>query len=675
MKIGFYPKLAADGIRKNSKLYVPFVLSFIGCVFMLYIISALTASEPLHHIKGASTLNSVLTLGQYVIMLFAVIFLFYTNSFVGRRRNKEFGLYSILGMDKAAIVKIVVCETIMVSLFSTVIGLALGIGGAKLFETMLLRLIGESVDYKIYFNKGPIIMTVLFFTGVMVLLLVKTIISVWHNNPLELLKSESAGEKAPKAMPVMAVIGLIMLAVAYYLALSVKNPLSAISVFFVAVLLVIIATYILFITGSVALCKCLQRNKKYYYDKRHFVGVSTMAYRMKRNGAGLASICVLSTMVLVMIASSGSLYFGKNDSIRASYPNDNSITVRLNYMSEHGKETTKKLDEAFTKCFDEFNFVPKKLDVFDYCALEGMLEGENLSIEQYYASSDYGMSFDSRVRNVVFMPLDEYNHEMGTDYVLGENEILAGFERAGYKGKSIVIEGIRFDIVDKITEYPPIEEVADVILPAIFCIVPDLETIDFLDVDYPNADDAVMRFNHYFGYDCGSDISSEDAIALFDKQCACLDEVFAGDYSYMVGCVAKEMYEFTYMYGGLFFVGIVLSIMFICAAAVIIYYKQVSEGYEDRGRFAIMQKVGMTDEDIKKSINSQILTVFFAPLLMAGIHFCFAFPLVWKLLRMFNLHNLPFVIGISGIAFIVFALLYTAVYKATAKAYFTLVAK
>ena len=319
MKTLFFPRLAINGIKNNKKLYFPYILSCIGMVMMFYIIHSLSYSPLLREVRGGSSIEAVLTLGKFVIAVFGLLFLFYTNSFLVKKRYKEFGLYNILGMDKHSISRIILCESVTVSLVGLVCGIGLGIAFSKLAELGLLNAIQKEIDYRFTVTSEAVLFTVLIFGIIFLLLTVKSLIQVRHLKPLQLLKSENAGEKPLKANWVFALLGVILLGTAYYIAVSIKTPLSALTIFFIAVIMVIIATYLLFMSGSVALCKILQKNKKYYYKKQHFISVSSMAYRMKRNGAGLASICILSTMVLVMLSSTTSLYFGKNDSLKARF--------------------------------------------------------------------------------------------------------------------------------------------------------------------------------------------------------------------------------------------------------------------------------------------------------------------------------------------------------------------
>lgn len=501
MKTGFYPKLAFDGIRKNRRMYVPFICTCIGMVMMFYIISYLHYSDTIASMNGGQIMRSTLNLGSIVVGIFSCIFLFYTNSFLIRRRKKEFGLYHILGMGKLNIARILFWETLLTAVISLVLGIGFGILFSKLAELAMARLTHAQIIYSMHISPDSILFTLTVFGCIFILLFFNTLRQVHFSNAITLVKSESVGEKPPKGNILLGLLGMICLAAAYYLAVTVADPVSALGMFFIAVILVIVGTYLIMIASSVLFCRLLQKNKRYYYKANHFVSISSMAYRMKRNGAGLASICILATMVLVMLSTTVSLYFGNEKSV---------------YFYWH------------------YNF-------------------------------DTNLNRD--------------------DQILLANDLSSTIS-------------------------------------------------DFFTQSY-KQNTGIMR---------------------------CQFESRAANYE-----------EFLADFGSLFYLAIVLSIVFLIAAVLIIYYKQISEGYEDQARFDIMQKVGMTKREIKKSINSQLLTVFFLPLVGAGIHLIFAFPMIRKILLLFNLTNLHLYTIVTLISFGAFALFYTIVYRITSNAYYHIV--
>lgn len=322
MKRGFYPKLAVSGISKNRKLYIPYILTCAGMVMMFYIVSFLSQSHTVEKMRGGSIIQETLTLGCIIIAVFSLLLLFYTNSFLLKRRKKEFGLYNILGMGKHNIAKVILWENIIIFLISLAGGLFCGILFSKAAELLIMKILRSPVNFGIVIEPIAVVTTAVVYALIFFLILLNSLVQIYRLDPVNLLKSEAVGEKPPKTNWILAAAGVILLACAYAIALQIKEPLSGIVWFLAAVLMVIVATYLIFISTCVAVCKILKGRKRYYYKTNHFVSVSSMSYRMKRNGAGLASICILSTMVLVMLSSTVCLYVGMDDSLRSRYPRD-----------------------------------------------------------------------------------------------------------------------------------------------------------------------------------------------------------------------------------------------------------------------------------------------------------------------------------------------------------------
>ena len=540
--MSLYARLAWDGIRKNKRLYLPYILTCVGAVTMYYMMRELRDSPLLESMKGGGSSRMILGLGTWVIAVFSLLFLFYTYSFLIRRRQREFGLYHVLGLGKRHIALLCTLETLLTAAIALVAGLAAGVGLSFAVELGLRSTMRAAVDFTFSINGGALLQTALLYLAIFLLILLSTLVKVGRGSAMSLLRSENYGEKPPKANVFVAVLGAVLLAVAYVMAVSIQEPMQAMLLFFAAVILVILATYLLFIAGSVALCKALQKNRNYYYQPRHFVSVSSMAYRMKRNGAGLASICILATMVLVMLSSSACLYFGAEDSLNATYPTEFDVTV---WVSDPA--TVPDLEKAFNEAG-----APCGVAVWQQGTLE---QGEDGA--EWSAAFDTGLS---RERQLAL----------------------------------------------------------------------------------------------------GRAISS----ALNNPETT---------WGYSTAFRAEAADEFYGTYGSLFFIGIILSVLFICAAVLIIYYKQLCEGYEDQPRFAIMQKVGMTAADIRRSVNSQLLTVFFLPLAGAALHMAFAFPMIRRMLLLFRLTNTGLFVATVLISFAVLAVVYTLVYKATSNAYYRIV--
>lgn len=676
MKLFFFPRLAAVGIKKNRKLYLPYILSLIGMVMMSFIIQSISYSPLLKMTSGGTNVQAILSIGKFVIAFFALLFLFYTNSFLVRRRYREFGLYNVLGMGKKDIRRVVFWENLIVSLLGLIGGIGFGILFSKLCELGLLRAIHAEVDYSLSIEWEAVTMTLLLYGAIFLLIMIKSLIQVSRLRPLELLHSENAGEKPIKANWVFAVIGVLLLGGAYYISVTIETPMSALTLFFVAVLMVIAGTYLLFISGSVALCKLLQKNKKYYYKKQHFVSVSSMTYRMKRNGAGLASICILATMVLVMISSTSSLYFGENDLISTRFPQDTYLAVEMDDLSDLSSGKTDKYRTEYERILSENNVTPEGVTEFNYCSISGLLKGEYIQISPEM-TSDFSVDYDN-IRALYFVSVSDYNKIMNSSLSLENGEAYLMPYKCKYNGKTLDMGDIKFNIKGQISEFIPILDAnaasVSVVIPSFLMVIPDYEVLRPL-LKYMYDDETrFLEIKYYYGYDCVDSCGEEKAIEIWSAQTEVVRSMADGErFTYNSACISAEKSDFYSTFGGLFFLGIVLSGVFIFAAAMIIYYKQVSEGFEDAKRYEIMQNVGMTDKDIKKSINSQVLTVFFAPLLFAGLHLIFAFPIVWKLLQLFYLRNIGFAIGVTVAAFILFGIFYAVIYKLTARAYYSIV--
>ena len=678
MKTGFYLRLALDGIRKNRRLYLPYLMTCAGMVMMFYILYSLAYSPVVRAMRGGDIMAIILLLGTIVMAVFALLFLLYTNSFLARRRNREFGLYNVLGMNKRNLSRILLWETLLSALSSILAGLIGGLLLAKLAELFLIRMAGETADYTMTVEPRSIAASFLFFGAIFALLLLVSLARVGVSKPLDLLKSEASGEKPPRANWVFALAGVLILGGAYFLAVSIQAPLTALTLFFVAVLMVILATYLLFIAGSVALCKLLQKNKKYYYKSAHFVSVSSMAFRMKRNGAGLASICILATMVLVMLSSTSCLYFGGEDALRGECPYDVSFTLQYDSPDDCAPEDTERLSELAHSLSGGRE---KDLAAYTLSGVSGMFQNGVLEMDGYSRFVDYTSSAAvlEKVRTVYLTPLDEYNRLMGTDYVLEDGEALIFSSKKAYEYGTFAFKGCEpMSIRGTVKELPFRVPASDTLVTVYFLMVPDwtrraeelhaftrgledpmiaAETLQLCSFDLPGVDDEEqMR------------IAEEIGQTVLDEQ---EDTAKWSHMSYKTRAANRS--DFFSMYGSLFFLGIILSIVFISAAALIIYYKQLSEGYEDQRRFGIMQSVGMTRREIKSAVDSQVLTVFFAPLLMSGLHLAFAFPFVQKIVRIFGVTNAPLLILTNVVCFLAFGLFYVFVYRRTARTYYAIV--
>lgn len=665
MKLGFYPKLAWSGMRKNSKLYVPYTLAGAGMAALFYIISYLSSSESLLMVGGGGNIAIILGMGKFVIAVFSLLFLFYTNSFLVRRRYKEFGLYNVLGMNKLNISRILLWETALNALISIGGGLAFGIALSKLAELGLLNMIGAEVNFTLGVSAVAILFTVGLFGAIYLLIYLNSVIRINLSSATELVKSENAGEKPPKANWLLGIAGVVILGAAYYIAVSIKSPLTAITLFFFAVIMVIIATYLVFIAGSVLMCRILQKNKGYYYKKNHFVSVSSMSYRMKRNGAGLASICILATMVLVMISSTTCLYFGTEDSLRARYPRNVNVSVWYN-------EQENMSDESVSAYRDKINAAAADAgmdNALDYrcIATSGVLVDGGLRTGEASITNDFIFTYSS-IAEAYIIPLSDYNAMSETKETLSDDEALVFAYRTDYTSDIFAVDdGTQFKVKKVLNSMPCYSgDAMASIATGIYVVVSDKS---FAEGDFTSQNGS--SYSWKYGFDTA--LSDDEEMTLAQRIYGVIDRIDENSISSSVESIAQNRAEFYELYGGLFFLGIILSIAFICAAVLIIYYKQISEGYEDARRFEIMQNVGMTKKEIRSSINSQLLTVFFMPLVFAGLHLGFAFPFIHKMLMLFNLNNLPLLIGTTVISFCAFALLYAVVYRVTSNSYYNIV--
>ena len=673
MKRGFYPRLAWSGMRKNSKLYLPYSLACIGMTAMFYILMHLAYSPALELLSSSGEVSTILRLGSFVIGVFSLLFLFYTNSFLVRRRYKEFGLYNVLGMNKGNISRVLAWEALINALISLVGGLFLGIALSKLAELGLVNIMGGKTDLNLRVSVNALEFTTLFYCGIFLLIYLNSLIKIRRSSASELVKSENFGEKPPRANWLFGLAGIVILAAAYYIAVSIKTPLTALSLFFIAVIMVIVATYLIFIAGSVWICRLLQKNKRYYYKKNHFVSVSSMVYRMKRNGAGLASICILATMVLVMISSTTCLYFGAEDALRDRYPRDISISASYSGLDSMTDENISALRGEISAAVGG----AETENILDYrCAsLVGSLENGILDLSEASIYSTAMTTYDY-VAEVYIVPLADYNAIGGTNESLSSDEAVIYAYRMDYTDKTFAVDELVSFRVKKVLDSFPIADGSAMasIAPTVFVIVPDFaDTVAKLGGAVSSSGDEPASLSWNYAFD--TPVSDEEETAMCERIGERLSECSeTGGYLYYSReSLAANRADFYGMFGGLFFLGIMLSIAFICAAVLIIYYKQISEGYEDRRRFEIMQNVGMTKKEIRSSINSQLLTVFFLPLIFAGLHLGFAFPFIHKLLMLFNLSNLPLLIGTTAISFGVFALLYAVVFRVTSNAYYNIV--
>lgn len=636
-----YEKLAVTNLKNNRKTYVPYIFTGVLTVMMFYIIDALSGGEGITQ----NTLKICLQYATGVIIVFAVIFLFYTNSFLIKRRKKEIGVYNILGMGKRHIARMMAVETILTAGISILGGLVFGIIFGKLMYLLLLKILHNSVDMQFSVNGTAIVQTVILFAGIFLLTYLYNILQIQLVNPVELLHGGNQGEKEPKSRWLLVIVGVAALGNGYWIALTTEAPLEALLKFFVAVVCVIIGTYALFIAGSIVVLKMLRKNKAYYYNPKHFTSVSGMIYRMKQNGAGLANICVLSTMVLVMVSTTVSLYAGMEDILDSRFPRD--VSIVCNEADTNNEETLQRLikeqcEKAGVKITDRVRY--------RYGSMNAVLKGNNLEkVEQYYP--------DNHFYYVEMITQEEYNRIEKQNVSLKEQEILTYTTNGKCGKKQINIAGQNYQVKKELSEMTSQPKSTAEMYKTLYIVFANAEQIERIE-SFSYAD----KFN----------LKGDDG-----KQKETLEQIQNEFYEkFPDGTMESRMLSrssFYELYGGLFFIGIYLGSMFIMATVLIIYYKQISEGYDDRERYQIMQKVGMSKKEVKRSIRSQVLSVFFLPLVVAVIHVAVAFKVMTKILGVLNLTNVSLFAVCTIITIAVFAVFYIIVYSITAKEYYRIV--
>ena len=673
--MSFYIKLATDGMRKNSRLYTPYLVTCVLMVAVFYILHCLGYSGIMNGMPGGHIATDMMQMGTYIMTIFGLIFLFYTQGTLIKGRKKEFGLYSILGMNKSNIGKIIFFETVITWAIAVIGGLVAGIGLSKLAEMGFTKMIEVPTRYTFSVSLTSVGMTLIVFTVIFFLLYLNSIRQVRFASPIELVRADKAGEKPPKANWIVGVPGLVILGAGYFIALRIQQPMAALMWFFVAVILIIIGTYLLLIAGSVILCRVLQKNRNYYYKTNHFVSVSSMAYRMKRNGAGLASICILLTMILVMLSSTSALYTGSEECLDLRYPNEiGAFACKYGY-DENLVRLGDRLDADLKIAAEEQGATITNNKTYYEWSITGYFDDSKLDVTLNSKTNMAFINYD-RVAQILFIDADVYNKVFGYHETVAPGEALVGTAKNIEIGNVLTIGDVPFKVTkridDRIAEIDPAAQVSA--SPGIFVIVHDANEVATHYTQYIDYDgEPMLAWFWNCRFDTGLDAEGQIALAkALDKTLH--DELDPLEFDNMY-CESHEAErgDFVGTFGGLFFLGILLSTIFLVSCVIIIYYKQVSEGFEDQSRFEIMQKVGMTKEDIKKSINSQMLTVFLIPILFACVHLAVVLPIVNKLLMLFGLFNIPLVLKAAGACVLLCGLFYALIYKLTSNAYYRIV--
>ena len=671
MRKGIFSKLAVQNIRNNKSTYIPYMITCIFCIAMIYMMEFLRDCPTLDQaVRHAAEVRMILSTGEVVVVIFCVIFLIYSNSFLMKRRQKEIGLYNILGLERNHIGIVLLLETIFTTILSLTGGIAIGILASKLSLLLLLRLLHIPAVLGFYISTKGIITCLLMFGAIFLLILLLNLRRIHLSRPVELLRGNNTGEREPKAKWLMALLGFICLGIGYYLAITTESPIKAITIFLLAVILVMAGTYLLFTAGSIIILKFLRHRKSFYYKTGNFISISGMLYRMKQNAVGLASICILSTGVLLMISMTVSIYFGMNDIMVNRYPYDTDISI-----TGVGEEECQTAIETFEKAISD-NKVPvdKKAEEI-YLTIISRIDHGQIQIAEPGTLTESGS-----VLTLSLVRQSEYEKLTGTNPALQDGEILAWASKMTEKPDSLTVNDSVFS-VKKWLENSPLTCGRDIVYRnAVFVVTDsDFEKFDKMRTEmYKNtsATPAGQDLTVHLGLDItGSD---ETKIAygtpVLDAIKALQDNGQLSDNSWITSGIRAQEYDSYYAdNGSLLFIGIFLGSLFLLGTAMIIYYKQISEGYEDQNRFEIMQKVGLSHREVKSSIRRQILMVFFLPLLMAMLHISMAFPLIRRMLLLFGMTNTRLFIGCTAGTVLIFALVYGLIYLMTAKSYYHIV--
>lgn len=681
MKQSFYLKMAISNVRKNRRLYLPQMMTGSGLVAMFYILFTLASDERLSQVRGGSYLPTIMPMGMAIVGILSVILIFYTNSFLMKQRKREFGLYNVLGLEKRHIGRIYLRESGIAAMGAVISGLVLGILMYKVCALLICRILNvDSVLGFYHVSLSTIIPSAAFFLAVYLIAYVVNRIQISRMNPVELLQSTHTGEKEPKIKWLLLIAGILSLGGGYVLALTTENPLDALNLFFIAVLLVILGTYCLFVTGSIALLKFLKKRQKFYYHPRHMISVSGLMYRMKQNAMGLASISILATMVLVMLSTTVSMYAGIKDTLVRAFPHDFYISAYYDTTQQENRE------------------IPLE-DVSGIVHRAAERTGIHISQEnrQTYFSCGFNkkdgqiLSTDTsekvlKLMQCFFVTAEEYERLTGQQVWLQENEI-AVFSQTGNattirKGNTWVIGENSYTCTRELASYP-INMAAYTLVDCYGVVVSDdtvfSDLFRFQKKSYgKNSSEITNQMVFDFTnrkaveevYDDFTGALSDEIGKYVEKQ---------ADSTGSFGSATDSVWEATEgiygMYGTLLFLGVILAIVFLFATALIIYYKQISEGYEDRERFRIMQNVGMSNAEVKGTIRSQILLVFFLPLLVAALHMGVAFPMLTKLLKILFLSSKVLFFWCTVGALAAFVIIYICIFSITANVYYRIVSE
>ncbi|WP_336314845.1 ABC transporter permease [Streptococcus oralis] len=650
-------KLAVSNLIKNRKLYYPFALAVLLAVTITYLFYSLSLNPNIGKIRGGETISMTLALGMVVVTIASGIIVLYANSFVMKNRSKELGVYGMLGLEKRHLISMVFKELLIFGFLTLTAGLGLGALFDKLIFALLLKLMKMKVELVSTFQPIVFILVLIVFGAIFLGLIFINAFRIARMNALQLSREKASGEKKGRFLGFQTILGLISLVAGYYLAITVENPLSAVLIFFVAVLLVIFGTYLLFNAGITVFLQILKKNKRYYYQPNNMISVSNLIFRMKKNAVGLATIAILSTMVLVTMSATTSVFKASETFKKVMNPHDFGITgqnvekediekLLSQYASDKGLTVTKKEVLTYSN-FGVANQEGTKLTIFE----KGQNRVQPKTIFMVFDQKDY--------ENMTGQKLALSGKEVG---LFTKNKELQGQKELTLNDQTYTIkEEIKKDFI---LEHVP-NQYNILTSDYNYLVVPDLQA--FLD-QYPNS----SIFNQYYG---GMNVTASE-----DEQLKIADDYskFVNNFnrelnkegSYVYGSnLADSSAQMSALFGGVFFIGIFLSIIFMVGTVLVIYYKQISEGYEDRERFIILQKVGLDQKQIKQTINKQVLTVFFLPLLFAFLHLAFAYHMLSLILKVIGVLDATMMLTVTLSICAIFLIVYVLIFMITSRSY------
>ncbi|MBQ3298718.1 MAG: FtsX-like permease family protein [Ruminococcus sp.] len=680
MKTGLYSKIAAGNIKNNARLYIPRILAEAGLLGCFYILFTLALDQRLSEALGGAYLEFFMMMGAVLIGLLSFILILYINRFLMKQRKSEYGLYNVLGMEKRHITRVLFRESLYTSLISVVLGIVFGILFYKLSSLLICRLLQAQIVAGFYYlDVVTVLIPVLIFAALDLFAFFFNCIGIYRLKPVELLKGKQVGEKEPKIKWVLLILGVLCVGAGYYICLTTQSPLEALLLFFAAAILIIAGTYFLFITGTTFVLKCLKKNKNYYYNKKHMPAVSGLLFRMKHNAVGLASIALLATGVLIMISTTVSLYSGVDDTINEHYPSQLYLSALLKNGDEVTPIPSDQLEEIVREAADKNGLTIESITSEQSLTVSYLLRDGKL-LTKTEVSGGYK---PEELTNVIYITEAAYErlagqkdmtdpHRLGLkDDEIAFCRILSTSYHVGDTPSALTVNSKEYRIKEQLA-YFPVDVNTGTIVDTVGIVVANDAVLNEL---YQAQKKAYGEFASEYADKIGVSFSDESAAAAVGEE---LEKDISASFTdtgvtYDLDTKWDSKKNVLEMYGTFLFLGILLGFVCLFSTVLIIYYKQISEGYEDRGRFQIMEKIGMEPGEVKKTIGSQLRLQMFLPLITAAIHTAFAFPILLKLLNILMLSNTGLFVLCSIITFALFAIVYTAVYFLTSKTYYKIV--